>query len=65
MSDASDGTDDLPEQMRVRREKRQQLVERGEDPYPVTVPRTHTLKQVVDAHDAEALGPDVQTGETV
>ena len=40
-------TDDLPEQMRVRREKRQQLVERGEDPYPVTVPRTHTLKQIV------------------
>ncbi|MGI9085685.1 MAG: lysine--tRNA ligase [Aeromicrobium sp.] len=51
--------------MRVRREKRQQLIERGEDPYPVTVARTHTLGQVVEAHDAEALGPDVQTGETV
>ena len=65
MSDERDDTDDLPEQMRVRREKRQQLVERGEDPYPVTVARTHTLKQVVGTHDAEALGPDVQTGETV
>ena len=65
MSDDRDETDDLPEQMRVRREKRQQLVERGEDPYPVTVPRTHTLRQVVSTHDAEALGPDVQTGETV
>ncbi|HWM20875.1 MAG TPA: lysine--tRNA ligase, partial [Ilumatobacteraceae bacterium] len=65
MSDATDDTDDLPEQMRVRREKRQQLVERGEDPYPVAVPRTHTLNQVVSAHDAETLGPDVETGETV
>lgn len=57
--------DDLPEQVRVRREKRQLLVDRGEDPYPVTVPRTHTLKQVVKTHDAEALGPDVQTGDIV
>jgi lysyl-tRNA synthetase class 2 len=56
---------DLPEQMRVRREKRQQLVDRGEDPYPVTVPRTHTLHDIVTTHDAAALGPDVQTGEVV
>ncbi len=57
--------DDVPEQMRVRREKRRELLDRGEDPYPVTVPRTHTLKQVVATHDAEALGPDVRTGETI
>ncbi len=57
--------DDLPEQMRVRREKRQQLIERGEDPYPVTVPRTHTLGEIVQTHDAEALGPDVETGAIV
>ncbi|TXL57927.1 lysine--tRNA ligase [Aeromicrobium terrae] len=62
---ADESADDLPEQLRVRREKRQQLVDRGEDPYPVVVERTHTLRQVVEAHDAEALGPDVHTGETV
>ena len=55
----------LPEQMRVRREKRQQLIERGQEPYPVVVDRTHTLRQIIDTNDAEALGPDVQTGEIV
>jgi lysyl-tRNA synthetase class 2 len=38
--------DDLPEQMRVRREKRQRLLDSGEDPYPVVVARTHTLAEV-------------------
>ncbi|CAN5413415.1 lysine--tRNA ligase [soil metagenome] len=54
--------DDLPEQIRVRLEKRQQLVDRGIDPYPVVVERTHTLGQIVAAYDAQALGADVQTG---
>lgn len=57
--------DDLPEQLRIRREKRQELLDAGVDPYPVTVDRTHSLGQIVAAHDAEALGPDVHTGETV
>jgi lysyl-tRNA synthetase class 2 len=57
--------DDLPEQTRVRLEKRQQLIDRGEEPYPVVVGRTHTLRQVVEAYDAEALGPDTQTGDVV
>ncbi|AWB94218.1 lysine--tRNA ligase [Aeromicrobium chenweiae] len=51
--------------MRVRLDKRQHLIERGEEPYPVVVERTHTLKQVVEAYDPEALGPDTQTGDTV
>jgi lysyl-tRNA synthetase class 2 len=57
--------DVLPEQMRIRREKRQQLIDSGQEPYPIMVDRTHTLRQIVDMHDAEALGPDVQTGEVV
>jgi lysyl-tRNA synthetase class 2 len=57
--------DDLPEQMRVRRDKRQQLIDAGVEPYPVVVDRTHTLKQITSAYDAESLGPDVQTGEIV
>ncbi len=38
--------DDLPEQLRIRREKRTHLIERGIEPYPVAVARTHTLKEV-------------------
>ncbi len=37
--------DDLPEQMRIRRDKRAELVARGIDPYPVELPRTHTLRE--------------------
>jgi lysyl-tRNA synthetase class 2 len=62
---AGEQAEDLPEQLRVRREKRDELVSAGEDPYPVTVDRTHTLREIVTTHDAEALGPDVHTGENV
>ncbi|NUT99860.1 MAG: lysine--tRNA ligase [Saccharothrix sp.] len=55
--------DDLPEQLRVRREKRARLLERGVDPYPVELPRTHTLRQVREAHPD--LAPDTPTGEVV
>jgi lysyl-tRNA synthetase class 2 len=39
-------SDDVPEQIRVRREKRQRLLDTGRDAYPVDVNRTHTLEQV-------------------
>nr|WP_199444605.1 lysine--tRNA ligase [Umezawaea beigongshangensis] len=55
--------DDLPEQMRVRREKRARLLERGVDPYPVEVPRTHTLREIRENHPD--LEPDTATGEMV
>lgn len=55
--------DDLPEQMRVRREKRERLVESGRSPYPIEVDRTHTLAQIRDQHDG--LEADVRTGVTV
>ncbi|QQQ76781.1 lysine--tRNA ligase [Saccharothrix sp. 6-C] len=55
--------DDLPEQLRVRREKRARLLERGVDPYPVEVPRTHTLREVREAH--QDLEPDTATGDVV
>jgi lysyl-tRNA synthetase, class II len=61
----SDDADDTPEQIRVRRDKRQRLLDLGVEAYPVVVPRSHTLKQIVDTYDAEALGIDVQTGDTV
>lgn len=59
---ADGGTDDLPEQIRIRREKRQRLLDAGVAAYPVEVERTHTLAEIVAAHDAEALGPDHHTG---
>jgi lysyl-tRNA synthetase class 2 len=38
--------DDLPEQMRVRREKRARMIADGQSPYPVGYPRTSTLADV-------------------
>ncbi|MFM1796244.1 MAG: hypothetical protein RL733_25, partial [Actinomycetota bacterium] len=37
---------DLPEQLRIRREKRSNLLGRGVAPYPVRVPRTTSLKEI-------------------
>src|SRR5690625_2581741 len=53
----------VPEQMRVRREKRQRLLDQGRDPYPVTVPVTTTISRVRAKH--EGLEADSKTGETV
>jgi lysyl-tRNA synthetase class 2 len=49
--------DDVPEQLRVRREKRDRLLASGVQPYPVAVPRTHTLAQVRADH------PDLEAGQ--
>lgn len=48
MSPAPDA--DIPEQYRIRRDKRARLLAEGHDPYPVAVERTHTLAQVRAAH---------------
>jgi lysyl-tRNA synthetase class 2 len=36
----------LPEQIRVRHEKRDRLIAQGREPFPVSVPRTHSLADV-------------------
>lgn len=54
---------DLPEQFRIRQAKRERLLAEGRDPYPVTVPRTHTLAQIRAAHPE--LPADTQTGDVV
>ncbi|MEV0283777.1 lysine--tRNA ligase [Kribbella sp. NPDC050820] len=59
------GQDDLPEQMRVRREKRDRLLAEGVSPYPIAVPRTHLLKDLRAKYDAQELEPDTRTGEQV
>ena len=47
----------LPEQIRVRRAKRAEMLASGHDPYPVAVPRTHTLREVRAAHPDLGLDP--------
>ena len=51
---------DLPEQMRVRRDKRARLLREGREPYPVGVPRTHTLTEVRTAYGHLGIGEETQ-----
>jgi lysyl-tRNA synthetase class 2 len=62
-TEATAGADDLPEQMRIRLEKRARLLAVGEQAYPVGVDRTATLAQVRQAHPD--LVPDTATGDLV
>ncbi|MBO2451530.1 bifunctional lysylphosphatidylglycerol synthetase/lysine--tRNA ligase LysX [Actinomadura barringtoniae] len=55
--------DDLPEQMRVRREKLDRLRENGIDPYPVSFPRTTTIAEVRAKYPE--LEPGTETGDKV
>lgn len=45
-------------QAAVRREKRERLLAEGHEPYPVAVPRTHTLDQVRDGWGHLAAGEE-------
>lgn len=57
------GDEDLPEQMRVRKDKRDRILAEGGDPYPAEVARTHTLAEVRAQHSG--LEADNSTGEIV
>ncbi len=63
---AASGTD-VPEQMRVRRDKRERLLQSGpgRHPYPLTVPRTHSLGEVRALHPELADGEETETGVSV
>jgi lysyl-tRNA synthetase class 2 len=54
---------DLPEQMRVRREKLDRLRAEGVDPYPVTFPRTATIAELREKY--QDLEQDSMTGDRV
>src|ERR1700731_3881268 len=54
---------DLPEQFRIRRDKRARLLAEGSDPYPVAIERTHTLAEVRAAH--ADLATDTATDDIV
>ena len=51
---------DLPEQMRVRHEKRERLLAAGKQAYPVAVERTHTLEQVREQWGHLETGEETQ-----
>lgn len=55
--------DGVPEQFRIRQGKREALLAEGKEPYPVSVPRTHTLAQIRAAYPD--LAADATTGEQV
>lgn len=61
--------DDLPEQMQVRRAKRQRLLDEGVAPYPIEVARTHTIAEIRETYDGRLqtgeLEPDTHTGDVV
>jgi lysyl-tRNA synthetase, class II len=55
--------DHVPEQVRVRRQKREQMLASGIDPYPVGYPRTATVAALREKY--RDLPADTATGEVV
>ncbi len=49
---------DLPEQIRIRRDKRARILAAGGDPYPVGVARTHSIAEVKAAYDGLEAGAE-------
>jgi len=62
-NDPTEPIDDLPEQMRVRREKLDRIRAAGIEPFPVGFARTATITAVRAGHSD--LPPDTFTGERV
>ncbi|WP_435737043.1 lysine--tRNA ligase [Cellulosimicrobium sp. PMB13] len=52
--------DDVPEQIQVRRDKRERILARGDEAYPVGVPRTHTIAEVRAAYAHLETGEETQ-----
>ncbi|GAB3072555.1 lysine--tRNA ligase [Pedococcus soli] len=59
-TDAAAPETDLPEQMQVRRDKRDRLLAQGKQAFPVTVPRTHSLGEVRDQWGHLETGEETQ-----
>lgn len=68
MSDAPIETpadDELPEQMRIRRDKRDRILADGKQAYPAAVARTHTLAEVNETWQHLETGEETQDVVTV
>lgn len=61
----TNASNDVPEQLRVRREKRERLLAAGTEAYPVEVPRTHTLKDVREEWGHLEAGQETEDVVTV
>ncbi|WP_027004403.1 lysine--tRNA ligase [Corynebacterium halotolerans] len=61
----ADSGNDLPEQLRIRREKRARLLESGVEPYPVAVDRTTSLKDLREKFVVVKEDEDVEKREGV
>jgi len=57
-ADADLPDEDLPEQIRVRKAKRERMLAEGREPYPVGVPITTTIAEVRAAHAGLAAGEE-------
>ena len=55
----------MPEQLRIRREKRDRLLDAGVEAYPVEVPRTHSLKDVREEWGHLSAGDETDSVVTV
>ncbi len=64
MTEEPDATDDLSQEQ-VRREKRARLLAEERDPYPVVVPRTHTLAEVREQWGHLESGEETQDAVAV
>ena len=53
--------EDTPEQLRIRRAKRERLLESGVEAYPVSVPRTRSIHEVVTDPAFAGLEPGEET----
>jgi lysyl-tRNA synthetase class 2 len=60
---APDPAEDLPEQMRVRRSKRDRMLGEGAEPYPVTFDRTTSLAEIRERY--ADLPTDTASGDQV
>ena len=56
---------DEPEQVAVRKAKRERILESGQAAYPNTVERTHTIAELRATYDGQELEPDTRTGQVV
>ncbi|WP_051196544.1 lysine--tRNA ligase [Jonesia quinghaiensis] len=59
-SPSAETSNDLPEQLRVRHEKRARLLAEGKQAYPVTVARTHTIKAIREDYAHLEIGEETQ-----
>lgn len=58
---SNEPADDTPEQLRIRRDKRQRLLDNGVEAYPVEVPRTHGLAEITSDPRFADLEPGEET----